>query len=143
MAPLCWQNHYLPHKSFEPSSTEREWELSTIVNCYKGKGGSLERGNYWWMKFPNQILKIADRIIKKLMTRQVDIDDMQFGFSTGCQKYLKTCTFGLWGPTSLRGSWQPSGQNTWNTVINIELVRLPPRQWPKVGRGAAKLQIKK
>ena len=25
-----------------------------------------------------------------------------------------------------------------NTVINIGLVRLYPRQWPKVGRGAAK-----
>ena len=56
------------------------------------------------MKFPNQILKIAERIIKKLMTRQVDIDEMQFVFGAGCQKYLETCTFGLWGPTSLRGS---------------------------------------
>ena len=30
-----------------------------------------------------------------------------------------------------------------NAVINIELVRLLPRQWPKVGRGAAKLQLKR
>ena len=30
-----------------------------------------------------------------------------------------------------------------NVVINISLVRLPPRQWPKVGFGAAKKQLKK
>ena len=30
-----------------------------------------------------------------------------------------------------------------NAVINIRLVRLPLRQWPKVGRGAAKQQLKK
>ena len=30
-----------------------------------------------------------------------------------------------------------------NSVINIALVRLSPRQWPKAGQGAAKQQIKK
>ena len=27
-----------------------EWELSTIVNCYKGKGDALERGNFRGLK---------------------------------------------------------------------------------------------
>ena len=27
-----------------------EWELSTIVNCYQGKGDFLEGGNYGGMK---------------------------------------------------------------------------------------------
>ena len=38
-----------------------EWELNTIVNCYKEKGDSLERGNYRGLKLTDQILKIAER----------------------------------------------------------------------------------
>ena len=34
-----------------------EWELSTIVNYYKGKGDALERGNYGGLKVIDQILK--------------------------------------------------------------------------------------
>ena len=33
-----------------------EWELSTIVNCYKGEGNSLERGKYRGLKLTDQIL---------------------------------------------------------------------------------------
>ena len=57
-----------------------EWELSTIVNCYKGKENSLERENYRKLKLTDQILKIAERIIEELIQQQVGIDKMQFGF---------------------------------------------------------------
>ena len=40
-------------------------ELSTIVNCLKGKRQYLERGNYWGLILTDQILKIADGIIEK------------------------------------------------------------------------------
>ena len=41
--------------------------------------------------------------------------------------------------TSLRGFRWPSGLNHYpNALIKIRLVRLSPRQWPKVGCGAAK-----
>ena len=43
-----------------------QWGLSTIISCYKEKGGSLERGNSREMKFTDQILVIAERIIEKL-----------------------------------------------------------------------------
>ena len=49
----------------------------------------------------------------------------------------------LWDPTSLWRSRWTSG-STWNSVvINIEWVRLPLFQWPKVGLSAAKWLIKK
>ena len=60
-----------------------EWELSTIVNGYKDKGDSLERGNYRGLKLTVQILKIADRFIQKMTRQQVDIDDMHYGFMPG------------------------------------------------------------
>ena len=56
-----------------------EWELSTIVNCYKGKSDSLEK-NYRRMKLTDHILKTAVRIIEELIRQQVVIDEMQFGF---------------------------------------------------------------
>ena len=61
-----------------------EWELSTIVNCYKGKGDSSERGSYRVLKLTDQVLKIAEGITGKLIRQQVDIDEMQFGFVPGC-----------------------------------------------------------
>ena len=53
-----------------------ERELSTIVNCYKEKGDSLEKENYRGLELTDQILKIADRIIEKFMRQQVDIDEI-------------------------------------------------------------------
>ena len=52
-----------------------EWKLSTVVNCYQGKSGSLERGNYREVKLTVQIMRI-DRIIEKLIRQQVDIREM-------------------------------------------------------------------
>ena len=48
------------------------------------------------------------------------------------------CSAGLRDLTSLQGSQWPSGRTCTNAVINIELVRLSPWEWPKVGHGAAK-----
>ena len=39
-----------------------DWDLSTIVNCYKGKGEVLDRGNYRGLKLIDQVLKVVERI---------------------------------------------------------------------------------
>lgn len=44
-----------------------EWELSTITNCYKRKGDALEKGNSMVLKLLDQILKIVERFIEKLI----------------------------------------------------------------------------
>ena len=51
-----------------------EWKLSTIVNRYAGEGG---------LELPDQILKITETIIEKLIRQQVGTDEMQFGFRPG------------------------------------------------------------
>lgn len=33
-----------------------DWNLSHIINCYKGKGDALERGNYRGLKMLDQVL---------------------------------------------------------------------------------------
>ena len=64
-------------------------ELSTIVNCLKGKQDSLERGNCWGLILTDQILKIADGIIKKLMRQQLNMEmtaaEMEFSLMPGCE----------------------------------------------------------
>ena len=61
-----------------------DWELSTIINCYKGKGDALERGNYRGLKLTDQVLKVMERVVEGLIRKQVNIDEMQFGFMPGC-----------------------------------------------------------
>ena len=60
-----------------------DWELSTVVNCYKGKGDALERGNYRGLKLTDQVLKVMERVVEELIRKQVSIDEMQFGFMPG------------------------------------------------------------
>ena len=64
--------------------TPAEWELSTILNCCKGKGNSLDREIYRGLKLTDQILKRTERIYEKLIRQQVHIDEMQFIYKTGC-----------------------------------------------------------
>lgn len=60
-----------------------EWNLSFIINYYKGKGDSLERGNYRGLKVLDQVLKIVEHVFEAIIRKQVDIDSMQFGFMLG------------------------------------------------------------
>ena len=53
-----------------------DWEQSFIVSLYKGKGDTLERGNYHGLKLTEQVMKILERIV-------VSIDDSQFDFLPG------------------------------------------------------------
>ena len=60
-----------------------EWNDSTIISLYKGKGEALERGNYRGLKLTEHVLKVLERIIDCFIWDIVDIDDMQFGFMPG------------------------------------------------------------
>ena len=62
-----------------------ESEISTIANYCKGKGNSLQRGNYRGLKLTDQILKKVEKIIEKLIRQQVDINQVKFDFMPGCR----------------------------------------------------------
>ena len=61
----------------------QDWQSSVIVNCFKGKGDALERGNYRGLKLVDQVMKVIERVIDKLLRERIDIDEMQFGFVPG------------------------------------------------------------
>ena len=54
--------------------------FSRVVSCNIGKGGALDRGNYWGLKLMDWLLKLTERIIEKLTKIQINIDEMHFGF---------------------------------------------------------------
>ena len=60
-----------------------EWDLSYIINCYKGKGDSMTCGNYRGLKLLDQGLKVVERIVEGFLRSHVNIDSMQFGFMPG------------------------------------------------------------
>ena len=57
-----------------------DWEMSVIINCFKGKGDAVERGNFRGLKLLDHLMKVFERVIEKYIREAVNIDDMQFGF---------------------------------------------------------------
>ena len=75
--------HSLANEIVKAGRMPSDWGVSTIINCYKGKGDSKERGNYRGLKLLDQCMKVFERIVEGLVRDQVDIDEMQYGFRQG------------------------------------------------------------
>ena len=60
-----------------------EWELSTLIPIYKGKGDPMECGSYRVVKLLEHGMKVLERVMERRLRRKVNIDNMQFGFMPG------------------------------------------------------------
>ena len=60
-----------------------DWNLSFIINLFKGKGDALLRGNYRGLKLQEQAMKVMEHILNTIIRNIVTIDEMQFGFMPG------------------------------------------------------------
>ena len=60
-----------------------DWCLSYMINCYKGEGDALLRGNYRGLKLLDQVMKVMEHILATIIRTQLDIDAMQFDFMPG------------------------------------------------------------
>ena len=60
-----------------------DWEMSFILNLYKGKGDDLNRGNYRGMKLTEHVMKVMERIVVGMIREMIAIDEMQFAFVPG------------------------------------------------------------
>ena len=56
------------------------WDHSTTINCFKGKGDATRCSNYQVLKLLEHTAKVLERIIEAIIRQQVDIDSMLFGF---------------------------------------------------------------
>ena len=59
------------------------WEMSFILNLYKGKGDALNRGNYRGLKLTEHVMKVRERIVVGMIPEMIAIDEMQFAFVPG------------------------------------------------------------
>ena len=60
-----------------------DWEMSVIINCFKGKGDAVGHGNFRGLKLLDHLMKVFERVVEKYIREAVNIDDMQFGFMPG------------------------------------------------------------
>ena len=60
-----------------------DWQESIIINLFKGKGDATVPGNYRGLKLTDHVLKILERVVEKLIRKNLEIDAMQFGFMPG------------------------------------------------------------
>ena len=60
-----------------------DWNRSFIINLFKGKGDSLDRGNYRGLKLLEVLQKVLERVLEVQIRSRISIDDMQFGFMPG------------------------------------------------------------
>ena len=76
--------NYIILKAVVPAF-QRSGDLNTIVNNYKVKGNPLERANHSRLILIDHTLKILQRIIKSFIKKQVEISEIQFGFTPGSE----------------------------------------------------------
>ena len=60
-----------------------DWEMSFILNLYKGKGDALTPGNYRGLKLTEHVMKVMERIVDGMIREMIAIDEMQFAFVPG------------------------------------------------------------
>ena len=60
-----------------------DWCSCIIINCYKGKGDALERGNYRDIKLTDLVMKVTEKVIVQLMRKRISPDEMQFRLMPG------------------------------------------------------------
>merc|ERR1712121_605790 len=59
------------------------WELSFILNLFKGKGDTLNSGNCRGLKLTEHVMKVMEHLIGELIREIVNIDEMQYAFVKG------------------------------------------------------------
>ena len=81
---LASQQHILPHLTKLVNNTEGKilegWNLSHIINCFKGEGDPLVMGNYCKVKLPSHVMKIIEHVTESIIRSSFNINEMQSMF---------------------------------------------------------------
>jgi len=60
-----------------------DWKSSVILPIYKGKGDQRECGSYRGIKLLEHAMKVVERTFEHRIRQQIEVSDMQFGFTKG------------------------------------------------------------
>ena len=86
---LAMQQHIVPHlvklanNIVAEGKIPEDWNLSHIINCFKGKGDPLFMGTYLRLKLLDHIMKIIECVIESIIRLSLNIGEMQYGFMPG------------------------------------------------------------
>ena len=86
---LALQQHIVAHLEKHANNIVAEgkfpedWNLSHIINCFKGKGGPLVMRSYHGLKLLDHIMKIVEHVIKSIIRSSLNVNKMQYGFMPG------------------------------------------------------------
>ena len=58
----------------------KDWQLSTLIPIYKGKGDPMQCGSYRAVKLLEHGMKVFERVLEKRLRSKVNINEAQFGF---------------------------------------------------------------
>ena len=61
-----------------------EWDDTFILSIFKGKGEAIDCGNSCGLKLTERVLKVVKQIIEVIISDVVNVDDVKFGFMSGC-----------------------------------------------------------
>ena len=64
MAELC-------NQVVREGKTPSEWELSTLILIYKGKGDPMECGSYRAVKLLEHGMKVLERVVERVVERRL------------------------------------------------------------------------
>ena len=78
----CIDFLHQPIKSFvKHGKIPEDWEISFILNFYKGKGDALNRWNYRGLKLTEHVMKVMEKIVDGMIQEMIAIDEMQIQFT--------------------------------------------------------------
>jgi hypothetical protein len=60
-----------------------DWQSSTLILVFKGKGDPLECRSYRAIKLLEHAMKVVERVLEKRIRGQITTDEMQCGFRPG------------------------------------------------------------
>ena len=60
-----------------------DWQKSVIIPVFKGKGDPMQCESYRAIKLLEHVMKLLERILESRIREQIQLDEMQFGFTKG------------------------------------------------------------
>jgi len=92
-----------------------DWKKSWMVTVYKGKGDALDCGSYRGIKLLDHAMKVFERVIEKRVRRNVNLDEMQFGFRPG-----RGTTDAIFIVRQLQERYLSKSRELWMAFVDLE-----------------------
>ena len=92
-----------------------DWKKSWMTAVYKGKGDAMDCGSYRGIKLLEHAMKIMERVLESRLRSQVEIDNMQFGFTPG-----KSTTDAIFILRQLQEKYLSKKKELWMAFVDLE-----------------------